>query len=410
MGNKEEDWAGNLTLEGWLLEMAYSALCVSRGEKVVPRYETLGVIHDVLLDENDGFVFCECVGESGISMEKLDLFETSILTLNSRLRDFDSQKLVTGARLVSISDPSTWDTPQQEKLEKIRNRFKENSIELKTESSKRLIHDLITRSIIGFGMIDNKIFFAGPNERAIRYDPTTSKFQYGQCSLDYGEFRKLPQSFLPRDYWSKRYRDVFDETASSEHESIPEWFSWEFPEKFGISWHSDKQMKSALKEVIKRTDAEIAFENQAGILSYRKINKSGYYTANVIYSGSHMHRNDGFMIRDELISLIRSAKTHSAIPSDTDAYLRVFTDTTTFSPDYWSTLGYSSYNGKIVYPEIVRGDEVLMAALNHSILGIKLAGNRITFSTSESSDVMKIERGGLKWEAGEQTYPAQLKF
>lgn len=410
MGSTEGDWEGNLTLEGWLLEMAYSALCVSRGESVVPRYETLGVIHDVLLEQNEGFVFCECVGENGISMEKLNLFEESIKTLNSRLKDFDSGKYVTEARLVTVSDPSTWDSPQQEKLEKIRNSFRENSVELKIECSKRLIHDLITRSIIGFGMVDNKIFFAGPNERAIRYDPSTSKFQYGQCSLDFSEFRKLPQSFLPRDYWSKRYRDVFDETASSEHEAIPEWFSWDFPKKFGISWRSDLQMKDALKEVIRKTDAEVVYENQLGILSYRKINKTGYYTANVIYSGSHMHRNDGFMIRDELISLIRSAKTHSAVSPETEAYLRVFTDTTTFSPDYWSTLGYSSYNGKIVYPEIVRGDEVLMAGLNQSILGIKLTGNKITLSTDDTSDVMKIEMGGLKWETGEQTYPAQLKF
>lgn len=410
MGNTEEDWAGNLTLEGWLLEMAYAALCVSRGEKVVPRYETLGVIHDVLLEQSDGYVFCECVGEDGISIEKLNFFESSIMTLNSRLKDFDSEKYVVSARLVTVSDPSSWDEAKRERLDNIRDSLGENSVELKTESSKKLIHEMITRSIIGLGMIDNKIFFAGPNERAIRYDPATSKFKYGECALNYVEFRKLPQSFLPRDYWSKRYRDVFDETVSSEHEAIPEWFSWDFPDKFGITWKSEQQMKSALKEVIRKREAKVVFENEAGILSYRKINKSGYYTASVIHSGSHMHRNDGFVIRDELINLIRSSKTHSAMNTEDDAYLRVFTDTTTFSPDYWSTLGYSSYNGKVVYPDIMRGDEVLMATLNMGILGIKLSGNKITLSTGDSPDVMKIEMGGLKWEAGEQTYPAQLKF
>ncbi|AKA48263.1 hypothetical protein IX51_03150 [uncultured archaeon] len=410
MEKTEEDWAGNLTLEGWLLEMAYAALCVSRGENVVPRYETLGVIHDVLLEENEGYVFCECVGQDGISMDKLNLFEDSIITLNSRFRDFDSEKHVVSARLVTTSDPSEWDQPQQERLEEITRKLAENSVGLRIESGKRLLYDLISRSIIGLGMIDNKIFFAGPNERAIRYDATSSKFKYGECQIDFQEFRKIPQSFLPRDYWSQRYRDVFDEAASSECEAIPEWFTWEFPSRFGISWKSQEQMKDALKEVLKKKGNQVVYENIMSFLTFRKINKTGYYTANVTYSGSHMHRNDGFMIRDELISLIRSAKAHSAMNRDHEAYLRVFTDTTTFSPDYWSTLGYSRYNGKVVYPEIVRGDEVLMDSMNYGILGLKLSGNKVTLSTHDASNVMKIEGGGLKWESGEGTYPAQLKF
>lgn len=406
----EEDWAGNLTLEGWLLEMAYGALCVSRGENVVPRYETLGVIHDVFLERNEGYVFCECVGEDGISVDKLNLFENSILTLNTRLKDFNTEKRVVEARLATITETSTWDTPQQERLEEIRKNLEQNGVQLKTESGKRLLYEFISRSIIGFGMIDNKIFFAGPNERAIRYDATMSRFKYGECQIDFKEFRKIPQSFLPRDYWSQRYRDVFEETASSESEAIPDWFSWEFPKKFGISWQSQEQMKSALKEVLTKKGTQVVYENRMSFLTYRKVNKSGYHTANVIYSGSHMHRNDGFMIRDELKSLIRAAKTHSSMDREQEAYLRVFTDTTTFSPDYWSTLGYSSYNGKVVYPEIVRGDEVLMDSLNYGILGLKIIGNKITFSTHDASNVMKLEGGALKWESGEQTYPAQLKF
>ena len=410
MERMEEDWAGTLTMEGWLLEMAYAALCVSRGEKVVPRYETLGVIHDVLLENDDGLVFCECVGEAGISLDKLNLFENSILTLNSRLKDFKSEKQVVSARLVTTSDPSTWGKDMKDRLEEIRRKLEKNSVELNFESGKRLVYELISRSIIGLGMIDNKIFFAGPNERAIRYDATYSKFNYGICQIDFKEFRKLPQSFLPRDYWSQRYRDVFDEAASSECEAIPEWFSWEFPKRFGISWKSQEQMKSALKQVLAKKGTDVVYENKMSFLTHRKINKSGYYTANVTYSGSHMHRNDGFMIRDELISLIRDAKAHSAMEIENEAYLRVFTDTTTFSPDYWSTLGYSSYNGKVVYPEIVRGDEVLMDSLNYGILGLKLTGNRVTLSTQDNSNVMKVEGGGLKWESGEQTYTAQLKF
>lgn len=410
MGEMEEDWAGHLTVEGWLLEMAYAALCVSRGEQVVPRYETLGVIHDVLLENNDGYVFCECVGESGISIEKLNLLENSIITLNSRFRDFNNGKEVVEARLVSTEEVSAWNEEQRNRLEEIRHNLSENSVTLKVESGKRLLYEFISRSIIGFGMIDNKIFFAGPNERAIRYDASRSRFQYGESQINFQEFRKIPQSFLPRDYWSQRYRDVFDETASSESEAIPEWFSWDFPTKFGIRWKSQDQMKTALKEVLRKRGTELVYENRMSFLTHRRVNKSGYYTANVIYSGSHMHRNDGFMIRDELITLIKSAKAHSAMNREHEAYLRVFTDTTTFSPDYWSTLGYSSYNGKVVYPEIVRGDEVLMDSLNYGILGLKLTGNKVTLSTSDSSDVMKLESGALKWESGEQTYPAQLKF
>lgn len=410
MEKAEEDWAGNLTLEGWLLEMAYAALTLSRGDKIVPRYETLGVVHDVLIEKDDGYVFCECVGEHSVSLEKLDLFENSILTLNTRFRDFNSDKLVKTARLVSVSDPSTWEKPQKDRLDEITRRLGENSVEVAIESGKRLVYDIISKGIIGFGMIDNKIFFAGPNEHAIRYDPASSVFRYSECPIDYGAFRKLPQSFLPRDYWSQRYRDVFEESAASEYEAIPEWLSWEFPDRFGISWKSNGQMKESLKEVLVKRGAQVVFESAGGFLSYRKISKDEYYNANVVHSGSQMHRNDGFMIRDDLATLMKSAKTRSVISSDTNAYLRIFTDTTTFSPDYWSTLGYSSYNGKVVYPEIVRGDEVLMDSLNYGILGIKLRENRITLSTSDSPDVMKVENGALKWEDVRGTYPAHMKF
>lgn len=410
MEQMEEDWAGNLTLEGWLLEMAYSALCVSRGEKVVPRYETLGVLHDVLLQNDEGLVFCECVGEDGISLEKLNLFESSLLTLNSRLKEFNSEMRVVSARLVTTSDPGTWSREAQERLDEIRKNFENYSVELGMESGKRLIYELVSRSIIGFGIIDNKVFFVGPNERALRYDPTISKFKFGESQIDFKEFRKVPQSFLPRDYWSQRYRDVFDETVSSEREAIPEWFSWEFPTRFGITWKSQEQLKSVLKDLLAKKGNEIVYESGMSFLTYRRVNQLGYYTANVTYTGGHMHRNDGIKIRNDLKNLIRASKARSAMSTENEAYLRVFTDTITFSPDYWSTLGYSSYNGKVVYPDILRGDEVLMESLNYGILGIKLVGNRITFSTEESSNVMKLEGGGLKWETGEQTYPAQLKF
>lgn len=410
MENGTEDWAGSLTIEGWLLEMAYSALCVAREETVVPRYETLGVIHDILLDAGEGYVFCECVGEEGISMEKLDFFETSVLTLNSRLSDFKSERPIKEARLVTVSDPDTWGKEQRDKLESIKEKFSAESIVLVNESSKKLLYELISRSIIGFGMIDNKIFFAGPNERAIRYDRASSSFGYNQCSIDFKEFRKLPQSFLPRDYWSQRYRDVFEETAASEYEKIPEWFQWEFPDSFGISWLSSSQIKEAVMDLSERKGNESVYDNVPGFLSFRRLNKTGYYTANIVHCGNQMHRNEGRKIRDELSTLIRMAKAHSKVNSEAEAYLRIYTDTTTFSPDYWSTLGYSSYNGRIVYPEIVRGDEVLTEALNYGTLGIKLRGNKITLSRSDTSDVLKIEGGALKWESGESTYPAQLKF
>ncbi len=411
MNKGAKDWAGHLTIEGWLLEMAYSALCIAREETVVPRYETLGIIHDILLDSGEGYVFCECVGEDGISIEKLDFLEHSVLTLNSRLADFKNEKPVKEARLVTVSDPEDWGSEQKERLEGIKANFGEAGISLTIEASKKLLYEMISRSILGFGMIDNKIFFAGPNERAIRYDRASSRFGYNETPIDFRAFRKLPQSFLPRDYWSQRYRDVFEETATSEHEKIPEWFQWEFPESFGITWASSRQLKEAVMDVSIKKGAETVYDNVPGFLSLRKLlNKTGYYTANIVHCGSQMHRNEGRKIRDELATLIRMAKAHSKVSPEAEAYLRIFTDTTTFSPDYWSTLGYSSYNGRIVYPEIMRGDEVLTEALNNATLGIKLTGNKVTLSRSDSSNVLKIEGGGLKWESGESTYPAQLKF
>ena len=62
---------GHLTVEGPLLELAYAASCLAKGEDVVPRLETLGIYHDVFIRSSKGYTFCECDGELRISQDKL---------------------------------------------------------------------------------------------------------------------------------------------------------------------------------------------------------------------------------------------------------------------------------------------------------------------------------------------------
>lgn len=406
----EDNLEGFLTLEGPLLEMAYAALCVSRKERVIPRYESLGVFHDLLLRKEKGYVVVECLGEPKVSSRKLAGFKNEVLELNEKLRGA-GDKPVIEARIVSMTKHEDWTAETERKLRELEEELRGNSIELTFIGPKKLVYDLISNSIIGMGVLNNSIIFVGLDEQGIRYDPSDSIFKLSGSTVDFEEFRKLPHSFMPRDYWSEDNKKVFEEYAEITGSPMPEWFSWSYPDHIGIRWRSARQIKKAIMQSFSSGDRTIVFESNSAFLTKRNLGKNSYYTVNLVYHKPVIDSKDAVNMEKAVSLLIEEARREGRLEDGLDFYSRIFTDTVTFTYSYWSKARYSSFHGKISYTEVNRGEEVLMEALNSGSLGFKLSAGRIKFSMEEGPDTLKIVQGGLHWESElRESYPAIVRF
>lgn len=404
------DLEGDLTVEGQLLEMVYAAFCVSRGEDVIPRQETLGVYHDVLIRGTKGYTFCECDGESSISVEKLELFRTDVLKLNSLLKQGGAAP-VTEARLVVMLPRNMWSADAEHVIEDISTDFQANSIKLNIVEPKRLLYDLVYSSVLGLMLIDNHIIFAGPGHWALRYNASVSKFMYSDSSVDPDKFKRLPQSFIARDYWNIRHMDMFSEYVSVSKEAIPEWFSWQFPEHMGITWSSAEQMTVAIRRAYEKGGRDVVFSYPRGFLTLRSLKKESYYSAHLVVKTDLIGAESAETVDNEFNQIITGFRDSGHMDASLNVYIRMFTDTVSFSKMYWLKSKFRLLNGKPAYTEIHRGDDVLMEVLNSGDLGIKLEGNKIRLSIEEGPNILSLVRGALQWESSEEgTYPATLKF
>lgn len=408
--NSDQDLQGSLTIEGPLLEMAYSALCVSRGEDVAPRLETLGVYHDVFIRGSKGHVFCECDGQNTISVEKLQLFRDEVLKLNSLLRS-RGQLPVIEARLVVMLARKEWSPETSTLFGDIEKAFREESIKLVLIEPKRLLYDLISNSILGFVLVDSHIVLVGPGHWAIRYNPSVSRFMFSESSVDLDKFRKLPQSFLARDYWNERHKEIYTQYAELSRESRPEWFNWKFPDTFGIRWRNREQLARSVIRAYAMTGGEVVYRDDNGFISLKRLKRGSYYTANIVYTGHIIDGNDATEIDRELLQMVQGFRESGSMEEEHDFYFRIFADTITFSHLYWTKSKFNTHDGEVFYTEIHRGDDVLIETLNSGELGFKVSENKITFSMEQGPDTLTLVRGSLQWESSKEgTYPATLKF
>ncbi|GEM_PF-6325194 len=406
----EQDLNGHLTIESALLEMAYAALEFSRGKKIIPRYETLGVFHDLLEVEDDGYVITECIGSLKISPKKIRLFKNQIDTLNSRLRE-SGDNGIKGARIVAMLDFQLFPEETKHELGDLKNHLESSGITLDVVSPKKLVYDLFSTSVMGFRLVDNHIFLVGPGEVAVRFNPAISKFCLTDSMIDIQGFRKLPHSFIPRYYWLGSSKRLFEEYSDFSEEEIPSWFSWSSTESAGITWRSVEQMKDAIINSFITGNRELVFEKSNGFITKRKLLRNPYYTANLIYHKQIIDGDDATRITSEMHQLIETAKKEGKIDEDLAFFNRIFTDTITFSHKYWNKAHYFSSSGKVSYTEIKRGEDVLIDALNAGSLGIKLDAGRIVLSLEDSPNVLKIVGGALHWESeGREVYPARVEF
>ena len=61
---------GALLLEGPFLEQIMAAYLLRSGDNVLPRIETRGILHDILVKTYNGYIVYECTGQREITEKK----------------------------------------------------------------------------------------------------------------------------------------------------------------------------------------------------------------------------------------------------------------------------------------------------------------------------------------------------
>ena len=93
----------------------------------------------------------------------------------------------------------------------------------------------------------------GPEEYGIRYDKTKSyqPFALSISLMDFNKFKRLPQSFLPSQYWGTFYKELQERWAKEEDE-LPLSFWGPHSFNFGIRWKSAKDIRDLYKKYLSR--------------------------------------------------------------------------------------------------------------------------------------------------------------
>jgi len=232
-------------LEGPFLEQVMVAHLLKMGKNVVPRVETSGISHDILVRTDDGYIVYECTGQRDIKEDKIDKFHYEVLELHDALKKLEGKGIVEAVFVASVSDDA-FDPSAKEAIKRVEDSFKRRiGAIFNVISGLNLLAELVKSGILGLRFAKGKLHFAGPEDYAIRYNPDEKEFRLSFApfsSLELSKFRELPHSFLPSFYWESYYKDLYLESSESKDEPLTIW-SYYYEE--GVKWPSAKEMVEA---------------------------------------------------------------------------------------------------------------------------------------------------------------------
>ena len=386
-----------ITLEGPLLEHLWGALQVHQHATVVPRYETLGSHHDILVTAGDHSIMYETTGQSQMSVEKVDRLSNDALQLSDRLQRAGEPPLKE-VFLVSTTLRSSWPDAARRSFETHR-RHLERTVQIKLVSLEAydVLLPLVESGVLGIRLIDNRVVFAGPEDHAIRYQASSKQFTFGLPTLDQARFRELPHSFLPSHYWEQRYQALFRERMEKELEGAPAWIRWSYPYQFGLKWERSESLRQLWEKWYAALSRSYIMHSESNVFVAESRARSG----NRSY-GVHIFDISEHMERDKVSELKGLA--HRAFWQLTDAqeYLKteragvfVYSASDTWSPLAWAeaaeTYGKEFYPGK---PR--RGTDVLLHLLNQCGLGLTFSRDNLVTLAGPPTPAIRLSPQGLQ--------------
>jgi len=365
---------GFLSLEGPLLEAVFALHLMSQGYRIVPRRSSYGVHHDILVDAYDGYVFYECTGQEEITVEKIDKFRHDALLLKERLEDVEGKTLKKCVFVAAVGEDS-WTARSRDEFNQTVERLKEVGCDVELIQGMDLLKQLLLSGSLGLRLYLNRVFFAGPEDYAIRFDRDYGGFRimYPKISLDI--FRGTPFSSLPSHYWELYHQYKLRDMLQREYAELKEPL-WTYQPYEGLKWKSVQDLVSCYKEYLSSRPREYALniegEDNWLFSSWKSRRGNRYYDIHAFTTDEVIDRSVADSICGRADMLIHKLKKEGRIPQGEKVSVNVHTFT-----EFWTSGGWSAYNEKMGFLEeqaylyTERGNEVLVKLLNGGVLGIR---------------------------------------
>ena len=397
---------GALRLEGVFLEGIFSAYTISEGLQVVPRPETEGQQHDVLIERYDGFIHCECTGLAEITAKKIDRFCNDTMMLHTNLHRKYGKGLIE-AWFVAATHDGAWTSDASEEFQKVKKLLKERlNIETYLISSNELLLKLLTAGILGVRLVKDRIYWASPEDVAIRYNQAEKAFVYDRCDrrlLD--KFAETHFSLLPSYYWDSYYRTIFEEAVKDKMELPLSVFYYYDSE--GLRWGSIDDLINCYATYINTFRRGYVLEKGKDFILglYESRRKNKYYSLYIFTLGD---KSTGTTyISSTLLSelkgrayiLVEELKTAGKIPKEESVSISIVSPTQHWSPQAW---GMVPEVPEILKEEIrayrMTGNELLRSLLNTGVLGFRFRSkNEVTLVGPGIEAIRRGETGDLQF-------------
>jgi hypothetical protein len=372
---------GALRLEGAFLEKVFAAYAISKGLKVIPRPTTEGKQHDVLLDQYNGYIHCECTGLAEITGSKVERFLNDTMELHDRLSRKHGRGVVE-AWFIVASHENAWTAEAAEEFQKAKSLLKEKSnIETKIISSNQLLLELLKSGVLGIRLVRDRVFWASPKDMAIRYSPSRKCFVYDRCGEHVlNELRRTYFSLLPSFYWDSYYRTILEEAIKDKAELPLSVFSYPYPAE-GLQWRSLTDLVDCYGEYLNSFSRTYVLEKGRDFILELHTSKRGhdYYTLHIFTLGEQRDSGARYVSSNLVSTLkgrayifIEDLKKTGKIPKDERVGIHIVSSTQYWTPQAWGEgPEIPDVLKEELYIEHKPGNELLKDLLNIGILGFR---------------------------------------
>lgn len=359
------------TLEGPFLEKIWAAYLLKKGKNVVERYETGGYHHDVLVNEYSQSILYECTGQKEMTEEKINKLRADTFKIAKEMEkegDPPLKKVV----LISATARNSWREKVIETFRNAKDDLKDHGFELEKIEDNDILYQLIYEGILGFRLVQNRLYPVGPEDYGMRFDKDKKKFVYDKCKLDMTKFKRLPQSFLPSLYWGTYYRDLLEECLDpSEGKSFSFWETCSYG-GFGIRWKSTGDLAYVYNMYDRRHDREWTteiYKDVGYIHQWKSRRRHYYYSARIFDTSAYITRDKIAEIQGKLMEMVYSHRKGKEYLKNKPFSYKIITSSEDWSPRAWWEARISARED-LWSSDIKRGTEVYLELLNSGLLGI----------------------------------------
>ncbi|MCP8315298.1 MAG: hypothetical protein H3Z51_00350, partial [archaeon] len=264
---------------------------------------------------------------------------------------------------------------------------KSKGIKLSSIEDYDLLHELILSGVLGIRLIDNKLYFIGPDDYGIRYDKEKKEFVKGFSKLNMQQFYEIPHSFLPSHYWEQRYRKLIEETMLGKLEGEPLWsYEWQY----GVSWEKVDHLR-LLYEKFPYFRAEPTLVDKAGFVLHQWSRKNSWWDVYVFEVSQFVSRDTISSLKGYAMELIRKIRDSKDYLEKEKFFINIYSASESWSPLAWAE-AHTIAREDIWSINVKRGNDILLELLNRGLLGfIFREKNQITLAGPDIPAIRKSE-------------------